>query len=66
MPRVAVLIDVPGQAPEPILSERIPPALLEDEHYAAQLVQRMGWAIVDADEREADARERFAPGDVPA
>lgn len=61
MPRVAVLTDVPGQAPEPILSERIPPALLDDEHYAAQLVQRMGWALIDAEQREADAGGRTAP-----
>lgn len=39
--------------------ERVTPADVEDDHSAAQLIERVGWAISDAEqaEREADANE---------
>jgi hypothetical protein len=52
MPRVAVLTDVPGRDAETMLTERVPSEMLSDEHYADQLVERMGWALVDAEQRE--------------
>jgi hypothetical protein len=30
----------------------------ESDHFAAQLVERLGWAVSDADEVERDKRER--------
>jgi hypothetical protein len=35
-----------------MLSEHVPAELLCDDHYADQLVERMGWAIVDAERIE--------------
>ena len=52
MPRVEVLTEVPGRDAEILLTERVPSEMLVNEHYADQLVQRMGWALVDAERRE--------------
>jgi hypothetical protein len=52
MPRVEVLTDVPGHNAETMLTERVPSEMLSDEHYADQLVERMGWALLDAEQRE--------------
>jgi hypothetical protein len=32
--------------------ERITPADFESDHFQAQLVERLGWAVVDADEAD--------------
>ena len=42
-----------------MLRERVNVADFESEHFAAQLVERLGWAVEDADqvEREADPTE---------
>jgi hypothetical protein len=52
MPRVEVLTEVLGRDPETLLSEHVPAEMLADEHYADQLVERMGWALVDAERHE--------------
>jgi hypothetical protein len=36
------------------LEERVVPAHLEDGHSAAQLIERLGWAIVDAEQAESN------------
>jgi hypothetical protein len=35
-----------------MLRERISPADFESHHFQAQLVERLGWAVVDADAAE--------------
>ena len=52
MPRVQVLAEVPGHDSETLLTEHVPSEMLSNEHYADQLVERMGWAIVDAEHIE--------------
>ena len=52
MPRVEVLTELSGHDPETLLTERVPSEMLGDEHYAAQLVERLSWAIADAEDRE--------------
>jgi hypothetical protein len=52
MPRVEVLTEVPGGDPETLLTEHVPSEMLANEHYAAQLVERLGWALVDAEQQE--------------
>ena len=52
MPRVEVLAEMPGHDPETLLTEHVPSEMLADEHYADQLVERMGWALVDAEHME--------------
>jgi hypothetical protein len=52
MPRVAVLTELPGHDPETLLTEHVPSEMLADGYYADQLVERLGWALVDAEQRE--------------
>jgi hypothetical protein len=35
-----------------MLSEHVPAELLADEHFADQLVERLGWALADAEDEE--------------
>lgn len=35
-----------------VYRERINPSDLESDHFSGQLVERVGWAVVDADEIE--------------
>ena len=56
MPRVQVLTEAPGHADQVMLTEHVPSEMFANEHYAAQLVQRMGWALVDAEEQEQAVR----------
>ena len=52
MPLVEVLTEVPGRDAETLLTEHVPSEMLANEHYAAQLVERLGWALVDAEQQE--------------
>jgi hypothetical protein len=51
-PRVQVLTEVRGRTHEVMLTEHVPAEMHRNEHYADQLVERMGWALVDAEEQE--------------
>ncbi len=44
-----------------MLNERVSAADFESEHFAARLVQRLGWAVTDADEAERQASSAAAP-----
>jgi hypothetical protein len=55
MPRVEILTEVAGRDGETLLTEHVPSEMLANEHYADQLVERMGWALVDAEQRESDS-----------
>jgi hypothetical protein len=56
MPRVEVLSEVQGRDHEVMLSEHVPAEMFANEHYADQLVERMGWALVDAEHQEQAIR----------
>ena len=56
MPRVEVLSEVQGRDHEAMLSEHVPAEMFANEHYADQLVERMGWALVDAEHQEQATR----------
>ena len=56
MPRVQVLTEVQGRDHEVMLTECVPSEMFADEHYAVPLVERMGWALVDAEEQEQAIR----------
>jgi hypothetical protein len=56
MPRVQVLSEVQGRADEVMLTEHVPAEMFANEHYADQLVERMGWALVDAEHQEQAIR----------
>jgi hypothetical protein len=56
MPRVQILTEVQGRAHEVMLTEHVPSEMFANEHYADQLVERMGWALVDAEVQEQAIR----------
>ena len=56
MPRVEVLTEVPGRDPETVLTEHVPSEMLANEHYADQLVERLGCALADAEQQELALR----------
>jgi hypothetical protein len=59
MARIIVTTDRDGKLPAPtLLDERVCSDHLTDDHCAAQLIERLGWAISDAEEAE---RARRAP-----
>ena len=53
MPTIIIQADTNGGRPAPVtLAERVIPADAHSEHYLAQLVERVGWALLDAEELE--------------
>ena len=56
MPVVQVLTEMQGRAHAVMLSEHVPSEMFANEHYADQLVERMGWALVDAENEERATR----------
>ena len=60
MPRVTVTTDPPSGAPlRTLLDETVDPGQLDSDPAAAAFIQRLGWAIADADD---DEREVSVPG----
>jgi hypothetical protein len=45
-----------------VLSENIQPEHMASKHHAAQLIERVGWAVSDAKEAEAGDDLAAAPG----
>ncbi len=53
MPQILVVTDVPESSESAVVyRERIVLSDLESDHFSAQLVERVGWAMLDADELE--------------
>ncbi len=53
MPQILVVADAPeASQSEVVYRERIALTDLESDHFSAQLVERVGWAVHDADELE--------------
>jgi len=64
MPRVPVPTTVPARSWDAVVAEPLPSELLTNEHHADQVVERMEWALVDA---EQQIKEFHAPhGGSPA
>lgn len=58
MPQILVVADVHDHAGEVVYREGISLSDLESDHFSGQLVERVGWAVLDADELEhSDERE---------
>ena len=59
MPRIVIQAEKPDRYLAVVtLSERIISAHLQDCHYAAQLIERLGWATADAESFELLSSER--------
>lgn len=53
MPQILVLSNPhDGEQEVVLLRERIAPLDLESDHFSARLIERVGWAVVDADDLE--------------
>ncbi|HEX3323789.1 MAG TPA: hypothetical protein VHR65_01440 [Solirubrobacterales bacterium] len=53
MPQILVVTDAPQEdASTVVYRERISTTDLESDHFSGQLVERVGWAVVDADQLE--------------
>lgn len=53
MPQILVVTDPPEHdASTVVYRERITATDLESDHFSGQLVERVGWAVVDADQIE--------------
>ena len=53
MPQILVVTDAPEPSESAVVyRERIVLSDLESDHFSAQLVERVGWAVLDADEIE--------------
>lgn len=52
MPQILVVADTPQDTPSVVYRERISTTDLESDHFSGQLVERVGWAVVDADQLE--------------
>jgi len=59
LPKIIVeAIKSGGHAGRVTLSERVVAAQLEDDHYAAQLLERLTWAAIDAERLESPTAEQ--------
>jgi len=58
MPRIIVTTEPTGESSERsvLLDERVATADLASGHFAAQLIERIGWALLDADGHEPPVR----------
>jgi hypothetical protein len=58
MPQIIVTADRLSEEGEPpiLFSERVSVSDFESDHFAAQLVERLGWAVGDADELSRGSR----------
>ncbi|HEY1286175.1 MAG TPA: hypothetical protein VGF04_08810 [Solirubrobacterales bacterium] len=71
MPQILVMTDVPEKPEsEVVYRERVALSDLQSDHFSAQLVERMGWAMLDADEREhrpqaGPAHQPYEPAHQP-
>lgn len=53
MPQILVIADSAQSSGEVVYRERVARSSLESEHFAGQLMERVGWAVDDADELES-------------
>lgn len=61
MAKILVLTDAPNAAEEMLLSEHLDPVHLESRHSGDQLLERLAWAV-----RDAQRAERLATRSIPA
>jgi len=56
MPQILVVTDTTQDEDTVVYRERIATTDLESDHFSGQLVERVGWAVLDADEIERDGK----------
>lgn len=63
MPQILVLADAPQGNGEVVYRERVARSCLQSEHFSHQLLERVGWAVEDADVREHETKAHGAPAE---
>jgi hypothetical protein len=64
MPRMLVTTEPLGQSETMVmLDEHVATGDLASDHFAAQLVERIGWALADAEDAEHRPIDRYRPID---
>ncbi len=59
MTQILVVADAPQDSGKAVVyRERISPTDLESDHFSGQLIERVGWAVLDADQLEQDKSEQ--------
>jgi hypothetical protein len=67
MPRITVTSDAaPGDGGAVLLDERIGSAELAEDPQAMQFIERVGWAISDAEDAERPSEQQSAATSSPA
>jgi hypothetical protein len=62
VPQILVVTEAPDETPNAVVyRERIALADLESDHFSGQLVERVGWAVLDADRIEHRNEQARAP-----
>jgi hypothetical protein len=62
MPQILVVTDPAEQAASTVVyRERVLSTDLESDHFSGQLVERVGWAVQDADQIEQDGDQAAQP-----
>jgi hypothetical protein len=63
MPQLLISTDRRGEdSGKVVYRERVSLSDLESDHFSNQLVERVGWALHDADELELEPDEELPPG----
>lgn len=57
MPQILVIADSTQGSGEVVYRERVARSSLDSEHFTGQLMERVGWAVGDADELESRPQE---------
>lgn len=65
VPRIIIETESAARDGEVLLTERVVPAQIESEHFCDQLIERVGWAILDAEDAEQGGRPARALASRP-
>jgi hypothetical protein len=53
VPQILIVTETPDETASTVVyRERVAPTDLESDHFSGQLVERVGWALLDADQIE--------------
>jgi hypothetical protein len=60
MPQIIVQARTPNRILGAVtLAERVVPTEQQDEHYIGQLIERVGWALIDAEQLESQTNNSY-------
>ena len=66
MPQILVIADSPEGSDEVVYRERVAASNLESPHFSGQLLERVSWAVGDADVLESREEDEAPAGEPQA